>query len=235
MNGTRQCPVAGDGELIHRYVAGTLEPVETEAFEIHLLECQRCQRAVREGAWVAAGLRRHRPRWWGATLRWTVPIAAAAAALWLLLVTDSNPLAQLGRIDPVPQFDGLPVRPALDSATALVDQGMEAYRAGAFDRAAEFLAAAAAREPSPGIQFFLGIARLKTGNVGAGASALITALEPPGNPYAAEARLYLAKAWLALGDADSALTHLAAIGSGPGAVQSHAAALADSIRRVSKP
>src|SRR3989304_1764159 len=90
---------------------------------------------------------------------------------------------------------------------ALVDQGMEAYRAGAFDRAAEFLAAAAAREPSPGIQFFLGIARLKTGNVGAGTSALITALEPPGNPYAAEARLYLAKAWLALGDADSALTH----------------------------
>ena len=226
------CPTTtGDADTVHRYVAGTLEGEAGDAFEIHLLECEACQRAVREGTGVAAALRhapagRRRP-----FLRWAVPLAAAAVVVWLALPRP-DPVRPLGRVGHVPAFDGLPVRADPDSATALADQGMAAYVAGDFAHAARLLAAAAALDPTPAVHFFLGIAQLKAGSPDSGLVSLRGALEPPGNPYAAEARLYLAKAWLALGQADSALAQLEAVPATAGVLRTRAAALSDSIREV---
>jgi len=123
------------------------------------------------------------------------------------------------------------VRVDPDSATALADQGIAAYESGDFARAAALLGSAAGLDPTPAVHFFLGIARLKAGAADSALVALRGALDPPGNPYAAEARFYLAKAWLALGQADSALAQLAAVPP-DAAIAARAAALADTRREV---
>lgn len=226
------CPTTtGDADAVHRYVAGTLEGEAGDAFEVHLLECEACQRAVRDGAAVAAALRVAVPGRRRAVLRWVVPLAAAVA--WLVWPRP-DPLRALGRVGAVPAFDGLAVRAGPDSATALADQGMAAYAAGDFARAAGLLGAAAAVEPNPAVQFYLGIARLLAGAPDSAVTALRAAREPTGNPYAGESRFYLAKAWLALGRADSALAQLGAVPP-DAAVAARAAALADSIREVATP
>ena len=61
MNDTLSCPTARDGDTVHRYVAGTLDPSEVEAFEIHLLECASCQEVVREGVAIRQALSRGGP------------------------------------------------------------------------------------------------------------------------------------------------------------------------------
>lgn len=216
---------------MHRYVAGTLGPDELERFEIHLLECPACRRAVEEGAVVRAALlrgaarRRRRP----AALVWAAPLAAAAAlALWLSLPSGES-IRDLGRVEDVPGFTGLAVRADAGGAPALADQGMAAYQEGDYGGAAELLAAASEVDPSPGLFFFLGIARLKSGSPEGAIESLAAALDPPGNPYAAEARFFLAKSWLRLGNADSALAHLAAVPSSAGSIHAHATALTDSV------
>jgi hypothetical protein len=42
MSETLTCAVAVDGERVHRYVAGTLEPDAVAEFETHLLGCAEC-------------------------------------------------------------------------------------------------------------------------------------------------------------------------------------------------
>jgi len=85
------CPVTIDGDRVHRYVAGTLEPGTLAEFETHLLGCAQCQAAVREGVAVRAALRDKatapglerrdwRRRWW------PIPAGIAAAAAILLLL-----------------------------------------------------------------------------------------------------------------------------------------------------
>jgi tetratricopeptide (TPR) repeat protein len=186
---------------------------------------------VREGAALAAALRAMPPGRRRPVLRWAVPLAAAAVAITWLVLPPRDPVRALGRVDAVPGFDGLPVRADPDSATALADQGMAAYRGGDFARAAALLGSAAVLDPTPAVHFFLGIARLKAGAPDSARAALHAALEPPGNPYAAEARFYLAKAWLSLRQPDSALAQLAVVPPGA-AIAARAAALADSVREV---
>ncbi len=233
MNDTLSCPTVQDADTVHRYVAGTLGPHEVEAFEIHLLECASCQEVVREGVAIRQALSRGgptslRPRF----LLWAGPIAAAAAlAVWLVL-RPVDPLARLARVDVVPGFEGLAVRAEADSAATMADRGMAAYLAGDFREAARLLGGASELDPAPAVHFFLGIARLKIGASEEAIAALSLAAEPPDNPYAAEAHLYLSKAWLGLGNADSALVHLGRVSAGVADVRAHAVALADSVREA---
>jgi anti-sigma factor RsiW len=235
------CPTREDTDHAHRYVAGTLPPDERDAFEAHLLECERCQRAVREGAAIRAALTHEAPAGeaaleegsglWSPRLVAAATLAAAAAiALWFVL--PGGELEALGRVAP-PVMEPLPVRAEADSAAILAARGMTAYREGDYGAAASLLARAVDAEPAPGTRFFLGIARLLTGSRQEARASLTAALEPPGNPYAAEARFYLAKAWLLDGRADSALVHLAAVPPAAG-IRGHAEALADSVRRASR-
>ncbi len=235
IDGKTTCAMGEARDFVHRYVAGTLEPDELERFETHLLECPACQEAVKQGAAVRAALRepaggsRRLP-----VVAWTLPIAAAAAlALWFILPSEGG-LERLGQVDPVPAFDGLPIRAPTDSSNHLIDQGMSAYQAGDYRRAAGLLGDAFERDSSPAVGFFLGVTRLKTGAPSRAVESLAAARQPPENPYAAEASLYLAKAWLQIGQADSALASLASIRPSAGATYEHARALADSVREAQR-
>jgi tetratricopeptide (TPR) repeat protein len=230
MNGKTTCAMAEAGDFVHRYVAETLEQDELERFEIHLLDCLICQEAVRQGVALRAALREPAGgsrRW--PVAAWTLPLAAAAAlALWFFLPSEGA-LERLGQVDPMPAFAGLPIRAPADSGAQLSDRGLAAYQAGDYRRAAELLADAFERDTSPAVGFFLGVTQLKTGTPSRALESLAAARQPLGNPYAAEASLYLAKAWLQLGQADSALASLASIPSSAGATFQHARALADSV------
>ncbi len=232
MDSPERCPLSYDGDAVHQYAAGTLPPGELDAFEQHMLVCVPCQTAVREAAAVRGAFRAGVPGR-AQVLRWSLPLGLAALlALWLARPSPT-PLERLGAVGEVPRFEGVPVRAATDSATALADRGMAEYVRGDFRETARLLGAAADLEASPAVSFFLGIARLKAGAPDSAIAALAAALKPEGNPYAPEARLYLAKGWLRLGRADSALAQLAAISTGS-RLGAHAAALADSIREVQR-
>jgi hypothetical protein len=229
--------LAADGERVHRYVAGALEPAELAEFEPHLLSCAECQAAVREGIAVASALR-GQPKVGRPTgrrlpvLRWTVPLAVAAAgALWLV-VSREAPLERLGRVSTAPAFAGVPVRGDADSVSRLADSGMTAYRDGRYSEAARLLGAVPEEKRTAGLRFYLGIASLLAG--APQDAVLQLAGVPAESPYSAEAHFYRAKAWLLLGRADSALAHLTAIPSDAEAAGARARALADSVKEVSR-
>ena len=202
---------------------------------MHLLGCAECQTAVREGAGVAAALRRVSapiadPVRVGRRFWWAVPLAVAAAALWLI-VGREGPLARLGRVSEAPAFAGVPVRGNADSTSMLADSGMTAYVHGRYRQAVRLLAAVPAEEATPGLRFYLGVATLLSGMPEDAARRL--AEVPAESPYAAEAHFYRAKAWLRLGRADSALAQLAEVPN-TAAIGTHAAALADSVKEVQR-
>ena len=236
MSDELRCPTGENTDHVQRYVAGTLSPEEVEAFEVHLLECAYCQQEVLEGATIRAAFTSRGQggggaRWRSLLIR-ALPLAAAAAiATWLLLPLG-NGLEHLGWIGSAPGLIPLPVRASADSMAVPVDRGIEAYQRGDYGEAAELLGQAAAEEGGPGVHFFLGIARLMSGSPQDATASLEAALEPAGNPYAAEAHFYLAKAWLQMGRADSSLVHLSAVPTHAVEIRSHAEALADSVRQI---
>lgn len=235
MSATLACSIAADGERVHRYVAGTLDLEDVAQFEAHLLGCAECQAAVREGVAVAAALRRisapavdpvrvGRWRRW-----WAVPLAAAAAsALWLVMGRE-GPLARLGRVVEARAFAGVPVRGDADSMSRLADSGMAAYGAGEYVDAARLLGAVPEEARTAGLRFYLGVSLLLSDAPRDGARHLADVSAD--SPYAAEAHFYRAKAWLRLGQADSALAELDAVEAGT-SVGAHAAALADSVQEA---
>lgn len=226
------CEMAEARDLIQCYVADTLLPDELERFETHLLECLDCQEAVRQGAAVRAALREPAAGSRKIPIAvWALPLAAAALALWLIF-PKAGALEQLGRVDAMPGFDGLPIRTPADSNAQLIDHGMSAYQVGDYRRAAGLLGEAFELDSSVAVGFYLGVTQLKTGEPSLAVERLAAARQPPDNPYAAEASLYLAKAWLQLGQADSALASLASIPPSAGATSEHARALADSVRQA---
>ncbi len=233
MSETLSCVIAVEGERIHRYVAGTLEPESTAEFEAHLLGCVECQAAVREGAVVAAALRRvsapvPETTWRRRRVWWTVPLAAAAVVLWLV-VRGESPLARLGRVAHAPVFAAVPVRGDADSASRLADSGMTAYGLGRYREAARVLGTLPPSDRTPAVSFYRGLALLMSRDPRAAIRVLDEV--PAASPYAAEAQFYLAKAWLRAGNGDSALAHLARISAGT-RIAASAAALADSVREV---
>lgn len=230
----RDDPHANDDDVA-QYVAGTLPAAEVGALDAHLLECAACERRIREGAAIRAVLRHDapgavvsaRPRW-APRARWALA-AVAAVAIFLLLPRGDDDVSRLGRVAQAPEFRPLVVRADASETDRLVDSAMTFYARGDFDRADDLLGRAAATNPGPAVSFYLGVARIQRGNPAGAVDALRGALEPPGNAYAADARFYMAKAFLALRESDSALTHLSAV---PAAspLYPHARALMDSVR-----
>jgi tetratricopeptide (TPR) repeat protein len=227
------CPTLLGDDAVHRYVAGTLEPLPRAEFEVHLLECAACRASVREGAAIARAFDAH-PRGSATArrLRWLVPAAATAGLTFWFLRPPPDPLRTLARVGDAPPFMDIPVRVGSDTATSLVDQGIAAYAAKDYSRAAELLGRAVAVGPTPGVWFYLGVARLKIDHPREALDALGQVGYERRNPYAAEADLYRAKAWLALRRIDSALARLEIIAATPGPVGAHARALADSLWRL---
>lgn len=225
-------------DVIARYLAGTLEAEAVEAFELHMVDCPSCQAALRGGAALrkvlrATPVRCAEPRPVLRSLRWVVPLGAAAAVftLWLALPHET-PLGRLGRFGAAPALGVLPVRGDADSAASLVRRGMDEYLAGRYREAARFFAGSDSLSPSETAAFYGGVSALFSGDAAGAIVVLRRLTQSADDPYAPEAHFYSAKAWLRLGRADSALAHLAAVPPSSGAMSAHAAALADSVKAV---
>jgi hypothetical protein len=235
MIASTDCPEFRADDTVARWVAQTLPEPEAGRFEEHLLVCERCQEAVRAATTIRAGLRRTAAvvptglRW----RRLIVPLGLAAALALILLRPAGDPLLRLADPGPAPAFVPVPVRTA-QAAPSVGDRGMQAYVAGNYRRAARLLDSAAAIDPTPATRFFLGVSLLKSGNAPDAAAALGVVVGDSVNPYAAEAALWLAKAWLRAGRPDSAEAVLRVLGRRPGdaGIAAHARALSDSIREA---
>ncbi len=213
-----------------RYAAGALDASEVREFEDHLIGCAECQASVRQAATLGAALRAERP---AAQRRLAAALAMAAAAVAVLAVAwPRDAVRRLGGVDSAPGFQGLTVRADADAMASLADRGMAAYVDGDYAAAARLLGEAAGdADAPPAVHFFLGVSLLMEGDAAGAATALERALRTDDDPYAPEARLYLAKARLRLGDAEGALGELRRVPSGS-AVFPWADALADSVGRA---
>jgi tetratricopeptide (TPR) repeat protein len=210
-----------DPELAARYVAGKLAAAELTQFELHLLGCDECQANVREAAMVRSALRVQHRRIRYAVAGVPAALAAAAVIAWLLWAPTQ--LQRLGQVANAPGLAPMQVRAAEDSAANFAERGIAAYQQRDFRAAARWLQRAETTDPQPGAAFFLGAAQLMAHQPAAAVAAFHRVLQSNESAYRDEALYYAAKAWLQLGNRDSALTDLR---------QSHlpaARALADSV------
>jgi hypothetical protein len=212
-------------ELASGYVAGGLGTSEIEAYELHLLSCESCRAAVHEAAALRGALR---PRMRRLGTAW-VPIGAATAAAlaWLLLLPSAT--QKLGRVAEAPSVAPMPVRTHVDSTSVWAERGIAAYQKADYVTAARWLKHAHDSEPQPGIAFFLGVSLLM--NADARDALAAFAAVPDGSPYGGEARYYAAKAWLQLGQSDSARAELE-LSRGDARIRERASALNDSLDAV---
>lgn len=229
-------PDCSQSETAQRYVAGILPVDEVEAFELHLLGCERCRRevdlALRFAPALAAGAARvvspdvtlaasepgrassppggasPRPARRSRRLLIAGLPALAAAALLVVVARSDSELERLAAITP-PPFTGAPSR-SLEE-TREVDNGMQAYARRDFTRAAELLGRAAVTDSSPSVSFYLGVSRLATGDARGALQALAVPRSLLASPYRDDAAFFASKAHLRLGQVDSALAILRAI------------------------
>lgn len=225
-----------DPDVIHRYVAGTLSSSEANAFERHLLECTRCQAEVRESVAIrsallqpaaAAGAHRQRRGWRTLAL---VPAVAAMLAAILVWSGRTESVRSLGRVEALPRFVPLSVRASNTEAMRMLDSAMAAYGAANYVRAHAMFAGLATDDAGVVVRFYAGSAALGAGDPRSAADHFTRVLHEAdsggtASPYTSEARYLLAKAWLQLGERDSASATLAA------ATDARSRALRDSVQR----
>ena len=247
MNSHRSlCDQFAAESVIERYAAGRLSESETQAFEEHLLVCDRCQDeltlavAVREA--LPAGEADDEPAvprrlpWRGAGIG--LALAAAAVATLLILPGErvSGPIAELGRVTQPPVYLGVPVRQAPARPDSVFDAAMSAYSGGDYADAAmglrEALTAGAAPAAS---EFFLGASLLMLDRDEEAADAFQGVIEAGESPYVTEAHYYLAKAFLRMDRSGDASAHLAIAAEEDGEIGGMARALADSIEAIPRP
>jgi hypothetical protein len=229
-----------ESDAAQGYVAGTLGPEETAAFERHLLTCAACRDEVRQGAAISASMRgvAERAPAAGGERRgrrptvWKAPVFAGlglAAAVVLLVTSRDDDAARLARLYTPPPFEAMPVRAPLTELDVLVDGAMAAYATGDYGRARERFARIPAGELTTGARFYFGAAALADGRASAAREPLARVVADSLSPFAAPARVLLAKALLHGGLADSALATVAV------SRDAAARAFADSIRTLLRP
>ena len=133
--------------VIERYAAGRLSETETQAFEEHLLVCDRCQEeltlavavreALPEGEADEESVAVQRLPWKGLGAGLTLAAAAVVATVFLLPGGRvSGPIAELGRVTQPPVYLGVPVRQAPARPDSVFDAAMSAYALGDYSNAA---------------------------------------------------------------------------------------------------
>lgn len=216
---------------IERYLTGRLAGDERTTFEQHMFECPRCLdelqalRAVQEELWdqgsaPVAGTVPERRVW---MRRWALAAAAlalvtiGAVVLWRLGMFSGNSRGLDPRMAALAEFEApaylpLALRGGTDEAEERFRTGMDHYTAGRYPEAIRDLRAAETLHPRAShVLFFLGVSYLLTGETDKGISRLEKAVSLSDPAYAAEARFYLAKAWLRKGDAAKARIELEAV------------------------
>jgi len=128
------------------------------------------------------------------------------------VVTDrAHALARLARVDP-PRYSPLILRGVADDATVAFENGMKDYVAGDYRAALRQLRQAAGLDPERvDIAFFLAASELLSGNTAAAVPAFQAVIALGDSPFLEEARFYLAKSYLAMGDVSRARTEFARV------------------------
>jgi len=219
-----ECIQARSDVALEGYLLGKLSDSEMEQFDTHLLECVDCQDALerlvalqdaiaQQREAIAAESSSSLSHW-----RW-VWVAAAAVLIVGLGVTswltrsrserlDLAELAELASFKP-PPYEAPLLRSSGDQEEQFFQKAMERYVVGDYAGAIPDLEAAAGLSPDDAAsRFFLGVCQLATEapEAAIGSFKRVVALEP--NPYIERARLYLAKAYLLMGQVEEAKSEL---------------------------
>jgi hypothetical protein len=193
-----------------RYVADTLNSAERVAFEVHLLECERCRAEVELASGVRTAVRGSR------RLIWIIGLAAAAgivaAAVMLSGRTESDEIRALGTVAQAPMYLGVAVRAEAASAprgALQFDSAMAVYNRADYARAAaELRAALTAGSAAVPTNFFLGASLLMLDRPAEARAAFTHVIDDGESPYWYEAHFYRAKSALREADVRAARADL---------------------------
>jgi len=141
------------------------------------------------------------------------PSVAAAPPALAASSRRMEVLARLARVDP-PRYSPRVLRGASDEAAASFQQGMKAYVAGDYGAAIPSLRKAARLDTERSdIAFFLAASELLAGNTADAVGEFVRTIAMEDTPFLEEAHFFLAKAYLAQGDADRARAELVRVRS----------------------
>jgi hypothetical protein len=230
MNPEINCQTAQDQSLAERYVAGRLPEDLRDAFEAHYFGCSGCFQELEALRSIRRALEAGPPpfrmdggrRWALATI--ATLAAATLIAVWLWPRNSSRPDSVEHATTPT-----VPVRPAVQDLTELAQiepplyrprvlRGVEAttasrfsaamrlYQNGKFDQAVPLLEPLSAHHVDAA--FFLTASYLLTGKPARAEASARQVIAAGDTPYLEEAHWLLAKALLAMNDADGARREL---------------------------
>jgi len=224
------CKKVDDEEIIERYLTGRLSLEEAEAFEQHLLECQRCFSELqwRHAAAIELESQTVRPAVSSRPLRrygWRFATAAAAGMLLLAALfsyvflfrgvkPDSEAVIdQLASLGQPPLYLPSTIRGAKSQpALELFAKGMREYANQKYQDAVPLLESAARLDPDHlPTAFYLGISYLILDQPDAGIPWLVKVVRADPNPYAEEGHWFLSKAYFKKGNLDEARRELEAV------------------------
>jgi tetratricopeptide (TPR) repeat protein len=224
------CKKVAEEETIERYLTGRLSMEEAEAFEQHLLECQRCfsELQSRHAAAIELGSRTVQPavssrrtikfRW-----RWAAPAAAGmvlivALATFVFIYRGVTPdaeavIKQLASLGQPPLYLPSTIRGAKSQpALEMFIKGMREYARQKYQGAIPLLEDAARLDPDHlPTAFYLGISYLILDQPDAGIPWLAKVVRAQPNPYAEESHWYLSKAYFKKRNLDEARRELEAV------------------------
>jgi hypothetical protein len=228
------CDLVQSGNIIERYLSGSLDPKLLEQWEAHYFACPSCAQLLETWQAVERPLRDAAPRIrreiearrtgrvWAA--------AAIAAALVVALgiglmrrpaadrphaVVAVRQLPALANLEPA-AYEETPMRGVPTRAETLFREAMRHYQARDWVAASEGLRASLQQDAaSPAPRFFLGISLMLAGRIAEGAHEL-DAVASGGSPFAEEARFNLSKGYLWLGRREDALNELGKVVAGQG-------------------
>lgn len=219
-----RCDRVRDEAVAERYLTDRLSDDERDRFEAHFFECQSCFEELRTLQALQAELRRNPEHsvWRRAIVRWgavAALVVATGTVAWLVTrrqpappvqvpaatdatagATQSTPVATVADLAVVEPPDYIPLRVRASAASAVrqFDQGMVHYARREYVQAARLLDAAERDGyPSAAAPFYLGIARLMSGETTGAIDALGRAAAD--QAFAEDARFFLAKAHLRAG------------------------------------
>jgi TolA-binding protein len=222
-----------DGDF-QSYLGKAMGEAETEAFELHYMECGDCFEALEDHRAIRAAASSSRSpgvfaRRGRAALIWTGVAAAVVLTIGVSLARRTTPgivspsdgpaaaspresestTSRTAELNGLARFDPPPYRPvasrAADSdAGRAFREAMRSYQAGDFATAARQLRAAGAGAHAEETRFFLGISELRTGDVDAGIADLRAVVALGDTAYFEEGAFFLAKALLGRADVDGA-------------------------------
>lgn len=219
-----QCIQARSDETLEGYLVGRLSDSEMEQFDTHLLECTDCQDALERLVALRDAISQQRDAIAAesssslSNRRWVLVAAAAVVIVglgvtsWLTRSRSEGlgpaELAKLASFKP-PHYEAPLLRSAGSDAERLFLQAMESYVVSDYAGAIPDLEAAAGLGPGDAAShFFLGVCQLATKAPESAISSFLRVIELEPTPYAERARLYLAKAYLLVGQVEEAKSEL---------------------------